>query len=349
MTISHSVSSQSGRRTTGRLSSLLAAGTILAAGAVLAAGAFLATGAAHAQFAMIDDEPPRFEWRGQVSADYRAEFETKSDGGDEFDAWRTGVSGEFGGPINESILVGFGARYSHSGYDFNLDNGIPATYGTQRLPRDPWNSINTIDFLPTATILVGNPVSVIASVPIRWAGESGSDRNGFSAGISALVRWQVNEAVSIGLGLGVTSQLEKEAETFPIVALRWRISESLEFKTEGDWFQGGNATLLWGASDAIRLTISAGYERVRFRLDDNGTAADTNGIGEVTTVPLEVGVRIRMFEGAHLDVRAGLGIAGRLRVENDHGDKLYDQQFDTAPRVGVAVTFPFGLPDQRGN
>lgn len=308
------------------------------------AGSVGLAGVASAQFSALSDPPTRFEWRGRVAADYRAEFESKSDAGDEFDAWRSGVYASFGGPINESILVSFSGRYAHSSYDFNLDNGAPAEFGGTQLPREPWNTLNTLDLLPSATILVGSEVSVVASVPIRWAAENGADRNGFAAGISALVRWQVNDSLSVGAGIGVMSQLEDDAETFPIVSFRWRIDESFEFRTEGSWYQGGNATLLWGASDAFRLTFSVGYERTRFRLDEYGTAADTNGIGEVTTIPLEVGIRFRIIDAAYLDVRTGLGIAGRIRVEADNGNKLYDQQYDTAPRVGVAIIFPFGLP-----
>lgn len=294
---------------------------------------------------MLGVTPTPFEWRGRVSADYRAEFETKSDGGDAWDAWRAGLGGEFGGPINESILVGMGLRYAHSSFDFELDNGVPATYGGTRLPREPWNTLNTIDLVPTTTVLVGDRVSVLAALPIRYAGESGTGRNGFAAGISGLLRWQATDALALGLGLGVTSELEDEARTFPIVALAWRIDEGLIFETEGDWFQGGRATLRWGPSEQIRLLVSAGYERVRFRLDDNGNARDTNGIGEITTIPLEVGLRLAFTEAAHLEVRAGLGIAGRLRVESDDGDRLYDQRFDPAPRVSVAFTFPIGWPE----
>jgi hypothetical protein len=310
-------------------------------------GGLVAPGA-QAQFSMIGDPLPRFEWRGRMAADYRYEFETKSDGGDEFDAWRAGIEGDFGGPINQSILVGMGLRYAHSSYDFNLDNGSPPDFGGTRLPREPWNTLNTVDLLPSATVLVGSRVAVRTAVPIRYAGESGADRNGFAAGVSALVRWQVNDAIAIGLGLGVTSQLEGDAETFPIVALNWRINQSLVLQTEGDWFQGGRTTLLWGANEAIRLSVSTGYERTRFRLDDNGTAADTNGIGEVTTVPIEVGLRLQVMPEAWLDVRAGLGVAGRIRVETDGGDKLYDQEYDPAPRVGVFLTFPFGLSGGSG-
>lgn len=309
-----------------------------------AALVLMTTGIASAQFSALSDPPPRFEWRGRVAADYRAEFETKSDAGDEFDAWRSGIYGTFGGPINESILVSFSARYAYASYDFNLDNGAPAGFGGIQLSREPWNTLNTLDLLPSATVLVGSQVSVVAAVPIRWAAENGADRNGFTAGISALVRWQASDSLSVGVGIGVMSQLEGGAETFPILSFRWRIDESFEFRTEGSWYQGGNATLLWGASDAIRLTLSAGYERTRFRLDKYGTAADTNGIGEVTTIPLEVGIRFRLTKATYLDVRTGLGIAGRIRVETDNGNKLYDQKYDAAPRIGVAFSFPLGLP-----
>lgn len=306
----------------------------------------LAALSASAQYSMVDDRAPRFEWRGGVETDFRNDFATKSDGGDEFDAYHVGIAGAFGGPINESILVGFSAGYRHSSYDFNLDGIPPVSYGGTALPRDPWNRLNTIDFMPNTTILVGSQVSITAAVPIRWAAESGANENAFAAGISAIVRWQVNDAFSIGAGIGVTSQLEDESETFPLVSLGWRISENLEFTTEGSWFQGGNAILLWGPSEVIRLSLSAGYERTRFRLDDNGTAADRNGIGEVTTIPIEVGLRFQFIEEAYFDFRAGLGVAGRLRVESDAGRRLYDQEYDPAPRVGFSLTIPFGLSER---
>jgi len=297
---------------------------------------------AQAQYSMVGDIPSRFEWSGRVDADFRNEFEAKTDGGDEFDARRIGLAAEVGGPINESILLGFRTGYRHSSYDFNLNSVPPPDFSGDALPRDPWNTINTIDFLPTITALVGNQVSVIAAVPIRYAGESGADRNGFSAGISALVRWQINDRLSVGAGIGVTSQLEDNTETFPLISLKWRITDSLTLATEGSWIQGGNATLLWGANESIRLTLSAGYERVRFRLDDNGNAADTNGIGEVTAVPIEVGIRFQFVEYAYFDFGVGLAVGGHLRVETDNGQKLYDEQYDPAPRVGLSLTIPFG-------
>ncbi len=313
---------------------------------IASAGALVAPPAS-AQYSMLGDIPPRFEWRSRVETHFRNEFASRSDGGDEFDAWRVGVVGEIGGPINESILIGFRAGYRHTSYEFNLENAPPPAYGTTTLPHDPWNPLNTVDLLPSTTVLVGSRVSVVAAVPIRWAGEAGARRNGFTAGISGLVRWQVNDALSIGAGIGVTSQLEDDAETFPVISLRWRISENFEFATEGSWLQGGNAILFWGSNDAIRLSLSAGYERIRYRLDDHGTLPDRDGIGEVTTVPIEVGLRLQIFEEAFLDVRAGLGVAGRLRIETDNGRKLYDRQYDPAPRLGVSLTIPFGLPDAR--
>ncbi|MBJ20987.1 MAG: hypothetical protein GY910_13605 [bacterium] len=305
----------------------------------------LAAGSASAQYSFLDDDPPRFEWRSQAETFFRNDFGSKSDGGDEFDAWQLGVVGEVEGPINESVLVGFRGGYRYASYDFDLGNPVPLAYEGTALPREPWNPLHTIDLAPSATLLVGSQVSVITTVPIRWAGEAGADKNGFTAGISALIRWQVNNGLSVGAGIGITSQLEDEAETFPIISLRWRISENLELATEGSWLQGGRAALFWGASNSIRFSFSAGYERTRFRLDDHGLGADRNGIGEVTTIPIEIGLRLQFVEEAYFDLRAGLGVEGRVRVETDGGRKLYDQQYDPTPRVGFSLVIPFGLPN----
>ena len=295
-----------------------------------------------AQFSMLDDAPPRFERRGRLEADSQVEFKTRTAGGDSFESWRVGVSGDLGGPINQSILVGIRAGYRYANYDFRLDHrsSPPLSYGSNELPHDPWGAIHTFDLAPNATILVGDAFSIVTAVPIRWSAENGARRNGFKVGISAIGRWQITDEVRIGLGIGVTSQLEEDAETFPLVVLDWRISEALELRTEGRWTQGGNAALLWGPSQAIRLSLSAGYERNRFRLDDNGFAADRNGIGEITAVPIEIGLRFRLYEDAFFDFRAGLGFAGRFRVEADDGGKLYDERYDPAPRVSLALILP---------
>jgi len=298
-------------------------------------------GIGSAQMSMLEDLAPRFEWRGRLQPDFRNDFETETDGGDEFDAWRVGLSGDVGGPINESILVGFHARYQHSKYEFNLDGPGPG-YGTNELPKDPWNDLNTIDLTPTATILVGSRVSIVTAVPIRWSGEVGADRNAFIAGISALASVQVTDRFRAGLGIGVSSEIEGDAETFPIIVLDWKISETLRLTTEGDWFQGGGTGLYWSPNQALALSFSVGYERVRFRLDDNGTLPDTNGVGEVTAVPIEVGLRLLFARGAHFDVRLGLAVDGRLRVENSRGNKLYDQDYDPAPRISLSLRIPIG-------
>jgi hypothetical protein len=305
---------------------------------------FLLPEPATAQFSMIDDLPARYEWSGRVELDYQNQFKTDTDGGDSFEVWQIGLGGEFGGPINESILLGIRGGYRYTDYDFRLDKNSPPDYGSNRLPRDPWGGINSFQIVPSGTILVGSRFSVIAAVPINWAAETGSTRNAFAAGISAIVRWQILDNLRIGVGIGVTSQLEENAETFPIVSLDWQITDALQFQTEGSWLQGGNAVLLWGANRSIRLTFSAGYERNRFRMDDNGSQTDRNGVGEVTAVPLDVGLRFRLYEGAYFDFRLGLAVAGKLRVENDNGRKLYDRSYDPAPRIGLALNLPFSLP-----
>ena len=99
----------------------LATGVLAALGCGLALGG---GGPAQAQVSIVREDTPRLEWRGHVASDFRSEFETKSDAGDEFHTWRTGVEGEFGGPINESVLVGFATRYAYTGFDFNLDGGL---------------------------------------------------------------------------------------------------------------------------------------------------------------------------------------------------------------------------------
>lgn len=312
-------------------------------GAFFASFAFFAS-AASAQVLMTDAPAPATGFRGGLEARFLNEFETETEGGDELKAWRVSLEGVAEGPVHESVRVGVRAAYQHASWDFHLDNSpdLPAGYGGTELPRAPWGGVNTIDVAPTVTALFGGGFSVEAAVPIRWSGETGARRNGLAAGLTGLARWQALDGLSLGAGVGVTSQLEGPAQVFPVLALDWQILPSLDLRTQGSFVQGGQAMLLWGPAEAVRLTVSAGYERNRFRLDDNGDSQDRHGIGEIESVPVEVGVRIRLFERGYLDFRGGFGFAGRLRVENANGNQLYDEDYDAMPRLGLGLTIPLG-------
>jgi hypothetical protein len=308
----------------------------------------LAIQPAHAQFSMQRDPTTPFEWRGHVEGGFASTLKTDTRGGDSFESWTSSIRGDFGGPINPSILVGLEASYQYSHYDFQLGGARvrPTAYGSRVLPRNPWGAVNTLDITPNITVLIGDRLSFDAAAPIRYSGETGAHNNGLTAGASAILRWQINQDLRIGAGIGVVSKLEGASETFPIIVVDWTLSDSIVLRTEGNWSQGGRASILWGPNQAIRATLSAGYERNRFRLDDNGSARDKNGVGEITSVPVEVGLRIRLYEDAYFDFRIGLGFAGRLRVEDSRGGKLYNEPFDAAPRIGATLTLPFQLPRQ---
>ena len=64
-----------------------------ALGAALVAVTFASADVAHAQYSMVGDRKPRYEWGGSVATDFRAEFDTKSTAGDAFESWRTGIQG----------------------------------------------------------------------------------------------------------------------------------------------------------------------------------------------------------------------------------------------------------------
>jgi len=303
---------------------------------------------ASAQYSILSSPESPFEWRGHVDAGFASTFETDTKGNDSFDSWTSSVHADLGGPLNQSVLLGVEFDYRYAHYDFHLNRSgpTPLTYGTDELPREPWGALNTVDLALTTTVLIGDKFTFVAALPIRYAGETGAHKNGLSAGLSAVVRWQVNKDLQIGAGIGFVSQIEESVETFPIATLDWTITDALVLRTEGSWSQGGNAILLWGPNKAIQATLSGGYERLRFRLDDNGSLVDRDGVGEITSAPVEIGLRIRLYEAAYFDFRVGYGFAGHLRVETSGGRKLYDERFDPAPRIGIALTIPFELPRQ---
>ncbi len=66
------------------------------------------------------------------------------------------------------------------------------------------------------------------------------------------------------------------ASVFPILIIKWNITDTLKFET-GRGFgasQGPGLNLVWQATDKCKLTLGGRYERQRFRLNDDGIAPD---------------------------------------------------------------------------
>lgn len=261
------------------------------------------------------------------------------DGGGSFDAlaFRGQLGG--GGPISQNVRLFLDVAYAHTAYDF----GSPLTTGCASpaacFRGSPWSDVHTVDVAPGAALVLGPNVQIQALVPIRWQAESGSDRNGVTAGVVGMLRLRLSDRFVTALGVGVQNEIEDDTRIAPVVAVDWQIVDGIRLATRGGPYQGARADLLFGPDDGIQARLSSGWERQRFRLDDG--FPNPNGVGQSSAVPVLAGFRLRLGRRGYVDLEGGVAVAGRLRIENAVGLLLRAEDFDTAGLVRGSLQIRF--------
>lgn len=199
--------------------------------------------------------------------------------------------------------------------------------------------------------LVGHDVNdrwrLIGGALVRSWGEGGANfGDTITGGIIAGFDYHPNEDFSIGLILGAFSALEDHVGILPVPTLKWQFAENWK------WTVGLTTVLDPGVGSELEFTINdefsigAGftYQTRRFRLGDGNRAGnnpsrpgrdDEGGVGQETELPVFVQIRWRPIPAASIDLLGGVALAGHLRVEDNDGDRIADDDYDAAPFVGL--------------
>jgi len=312
-------------------------GRTLHAGAALLV--LLIAAQAAAQVAMIDPVPDYEERVFRLDGRVVKQFSTDVQGGGNFDRLRFDLAANGGGSLNRNIRFSLYTGYTYVDYDFRTapTPGCPDLAACFEAP--PWQREHAVDIAPGIALALGDSIQILAMVPLRWTGETDSDETGMTAGAIAGVRFRLGDSFSAMLGIGVQSELAADAAVFPVIGLEWRIADALHLRTTGAPYQGGGGELVWGPSDAVQLRLAAGYERRRFRLSRDSPNA--NGVGEYTSVPLELGLRLNLARSFWIELNGGLAVGGKLRLDAPDGTQLKESSFDTAGLLGGALRLTF--------
>jgi hypothetical protein len=283
--------------------------------------------------------PELYEWRYEARFDAENQFGTEIDGGGSLKKLRFEGGAGVAGPITKIVRLYLDFDYAHDRYDFGGASTTGCADPVACFEGRPWGDINTVDLTAGAGLVVNDAIQVIATVPMRWAFERGADELTISAGLQAALRLRLTDRFVATVGIGIQSEIEDDMSVFPVVGVRWQITDRLSIETRGDAFQGGNGALVYGPSDAFQVLASAGFTRERFRLDDG--APNSDGIGEYRAVPVTLGLRLNLTEGTFISLEGGVAVNGELKLENNSGQTLRTEGFDTAAILGGAFHVQF--------
>jgi hypothetical protein len=270
-----------------------------------------------------------------ISADVLADrqFETAMDGGGEVSvdqlALRLGASRSVAPGTRLGLQLGLGEL----DYRFEPPGDNPSAEA-------PWSNVQTAQIGITFNTRLGERWRAFAIPTMNWAAENGTDLGeGGYGGVLAAATYRFNDRLSIGPGIGAFSEIEGGASVFPILALDWRISDTLALRTGGGLAatRGPGLTLEWSPSGPWSFGLGARWEELRFRLDDRGPAPD--GVGQDRSIPIYLRATRELGPNASFSLILGAKTGGNLRLEDRDGDKIEDWDYDTAPFAGGALTF----------
>jgi hypothetical protein len=192
----------------------------------------------------------------------------------------------------------FAIGYGETSYDFS---GGAALGGDK-----PWGTIRDLRLSLPIYIKSGTRSEVFIIPSLRYNAESGASlSDGQSWGALAGVAWNVSDRLRIGPGVGWFSSLAGSDTFIPVLLVDWQFAERWSLTT-GEGFgatQGPGLTVNWQASDDWQIGLTARYESVQFRLDDNGPAP--GGVGEDEFIPIVLGARWEPHPAFRASVFAG--------------------------------------------
>jgi len=271
------------------------------------------------------------EWSMFLQGGYLHQFKTDIGNSSEFNVDRFFVQGgmTYSPQIRRRVSLALGYRYDD--YHFSGLGGFGAIH--------PWSQINSYR--------ISTPVQwgfdykwTMFFIPIlRSSAERSADlddaiQGGGFAGFS----YRFSDRLTLGPGIGVVTQIEDSASVFPALLIDWKITDHLSLKTgRGAGASLGPGLVLdWRASENWSLSLGGRYERLRFRLNDQGVAS--KGIGEDTAFPIFGVINYTHSRRFQVSLTVGFEVGGKLSLIDKDGNEIVSESHDPAPFIGLAFS-----------
>lgn len=260
------------------------------------------------------------------------QFDTDLDDGGSYNSARYNIQAGHGYAWSPRTSVSLALGYSYDDYSFSKGNG----FGMADL--DPWDGIHSFSMSVPMRLGVDKNWSAFLIPSVRSSGESGASFDDtITGGAFAGFAYRFGKRLTLGPGIGVIAQLEESTSVFPVIIINWKITDRLSLTTGRGLAAtlGPGLTLNYRANQMWNFAVGGRYEKLRFRLDKNGTV--NNGIGEDKSFPLFASCSYSFSPKATASLVGGVELDGKLRLEDEDGDLITKESYD--PGVFLGLTF----------
>jgi len=275
---------------------------------------------------------PESGWSTFLRGGYVYQFDTDMDDGGSFNADRLFIQGGVTYAPDYRRSVSFALGYGLDRYDFSGDTGFAALR--------PWENINSYHVSMPVRWGFNEAWAVFVVPTLRFVAESGAElEDAMQGGGFVGISYRFGDRLTIGPGIGVMSEIEDSATVFPVLIVKWKITDWLTLETGRGLggTLGPGLVLRWKASDKWDLSIGGRYEKLRFRLDDKGMTP--NGIGQDRTFPVFGGVSYSFSRQAQVSLLGGAKLSGELRLEDEKGRPIAKEGYEASGFGGIASIF----------
>jgi hypothetical protein len=277
---------------------------------------------------------PEPGWSTFLRSGYVHQFDTDIDDGGSFNVYRLSIQGGVTYAPDYRRSVSFALGYGLDGYDFSGDRGFAALR--------PWEDTNSYRLSMPVRWGFNKAWTVFVVPTLRFSAESGADlEDAMQGGGFAGIFYRFGDQLTMGPGIAVISQIEDNATVFPVLMVKWKITDRLSLETG----RGLGATLgpglvmRWQGSDKWGLSVGVRYEKLRFRLDDKRMAP--NGIGQDRAFPVFCSLSYSLSRRAKMSLFSGAELGGELRLENEKGDRIAEEDYEAGGFGGITFNFRF--------
>lgn len=279
---------------------------------------------------------PQSPWSTVVRGGAVYQFDTDLDEGGSYTSGRYNiqVGQNYGWSRRDTATLAF--SYTLDSYDFSAGNPDGIAFNS------PWENIHTFSISTPLRKGIGDNWTAFLIPSIRSAGESGADfSETITGGGFTGFSYKFSDSLTIGPGLGVFSQLEDSATIFPVLIIKWDITEKLSLDTGRGLAatQGPGLTLSYKATPKLRLGVGGRYEKLRFRLDEDGSVE--SGVGEDSSIPVFASCTYSVNRKSSLSFVAGLETNGELKVEDSKGRTIIEEESDSGVFAGLTFNMRF--------
>ena len=260
------------------------------------------------------------------------QLDTDLDSGGSYSSGRYNIEASRNYSWDSKTSASLSLSYSYDDYNFSGDVADSLTV------QSPWDNIHSFSISTPLRKGINDNWSAFIIPSLRSTGETGSQFDQtITGGAFAGAAYKFGKRLTIGPGIGIVSQLEESASIFPVLIIKWNITDKLSLDTGRGLAAtlGPGLTLSYKADQKWKFAVGGRYEKLRFRLDKNGDIP--GGIGEDSSFPLFGSCTYNINRKTTISLITGVEIGGELKVENSKGHTIIEESND--PGVLGGLTF----------